>query len=175
MATDAQIKANRLNALRSTGPLTAEGKSISSRNATLHGLSAKNVLIAGENPADFEALRQRLHVEFNPLTTIENFLVDKLSSDLWRLARVPVFEAALYEWTVHQHAEADADPLADVFGSRVSTLSNDEGADPRRNATGRTIEALIARNDLLSKLSRYEAHLGKQIKETLEKLSRLKD
>src|ERR1700761_6809000 len=39
MASQKQIEANRRNALRSTGPRTATGKSISSRNAFRHGLS----------------------------------------------------------------------------------------------------------------------------------------
>jgi hypothetical protein len=39
MASEAQIRANRQNALRSTGPRTAAGKAISSRNAFRHGLS----------------------------------------------------------------------------------------------------------------------------------------
>jgi len=39
MATEKQILANRQNAKRSTGPRTAAGKAISSRNAFRHGLS----------------------------------------------------------------------------------------------------------------------------------------
>jgi hypothetical protein len=39
MATARQLAANRQNAQRSTGPRTAAGKSISSRNAFRHGLS----------------------------------------------------------------------------------------------------------------------------------------
>ena len=39
MATEKQIAANRRNAQRSTGPRSAAGKSISSRNAFRHGLS----------------------------------------------------------------------------------------------------------------------------------------
>jgi hypothetical protein len=39
MATAKQIAANRRNSQRSTGPRTAAGKEISSRNALRHGLS----------------------------------------------------------------------------------------------------------------------------------------
>ena len=38
MATPAQIAANTANAQRSTGPRTEAGKSITSQNATTHGL-----------------------------------------------------------------------------------------------------------------------------------------
>ena len=40
MSTAAQISANQLNAQSSTGPRTAEGKSVVSQNATKHGLTA---------------------------------------------------------------------------------------------------------------------------------------
>lgn len=39
MATRAQIEANRRNARKSTGPRTAEGKAIASRNAVAHGMT----------------------------------------------------------------------------------------------------------------------------------------
>ena len=39
MATDRQLQANRRNALKSTGPKTAEGRARASKNARTHGLS----------------------------------------------------------------------------------------------------------------------------------------
>ena len=42
----ARVRANRLNAQRSTGPKTAQGKARSSRNAKIHGLSCAPGLFA---------------------------------------------------------------------------------------------------------------------------------
>ena len=39
MATEAQIAANRQNALKSTGPSSPEGKAASSQNRLTHGLA----------------------------------------------------------------------------------------------------------------------------------------
>jgi len=41
MASPAQIAANRRNALKSTGPKTARGKAIVSRNPLKHGFRSK--------------------------------------------------------------------------------------------------------------------------------------
>ena len=46
MVTERQILANRLNALRSTGPRTAEGKAVTRANALKHGLAARTLLPA---------------------------------------------------------------------------------------------------------------------------------
>ena len=54
MSTTAQIKANRQNSKKSTGPQTVEGKATVSQNAVKHGLFTDSV-IKGENQADYEA------------------------------------------------------------------------------------------------------------------------
>ena len=51
MSTTAQIKANRQNARKSTGPKTDEGKAAVSQNALKHGIFAESV-IEGENETD---------------------------------------------------------------------------------------------------------------------------
>src|SRR5690348_5251733 len=56
MATVAQIAANRLNAQKSTGPRSVDGKLASSMNALKHGIDAASVLIPGEDPALYERI-----------------------------------------------------------------------------------------------------------------------
>jgi hypothetical protein len=45
MTSEAQIRANRLNALKSTGPKTARGTSMMWRNAVRHGMTARRVVL----------------------------------------------------------------------------------------------------------------------------------
>ena len=52
MSTEAQRKANRQNAKKSTSPRTPEGKARSSKNALKHGLLARDAVMADEDPAD---------------------------------------------------------------------------------------------------------------------------
>jgi hypothetical protein len=58
VASEKQIAANRRNAQRSTGPRTAAGKSISSRNALRHGLSLP------PDDADAKAMIDRMALAF---------------------------------------------------------------------------------------------------------------
>ena len=56
MRSDKQIEASRRNGAHSQGLLTIEGKAITSRNATTHGLSANDVRLRHESPQQFEQL-----------------------------------------------------------------------------------------------------------------------
>jgi hypothetical protein len=95
MATEKQIAANRANAKRSSGPQTPEGKIRSSMNSRKHGLSAKTIVIDGEDPAEFEQLLNDLIKDFDPHPGCENELVYELATQLWRLSRIPALEASL--------------------------------------------------------------------------------
>ena len=57
MATEKQIAANRANAKRSTGPKSARGKMVSSRNAYRHGLTCP-LSLGADTAAKLEAIAQ---------------------------------------------------------------------------------------------------------------------
>ena len=57
MTTDAQNEANRRNAKKSTGPRSQAGKAVASQNALKHGLTAKRVIIPGEEACRTPAAR----------------------------------------------------------------------------------------------------------------------
>ena len=144
MASEAQINANKLNAQKSTGPKSPEGKAVSSRNATTHGMTAKALILEGENPLVFDAVRERLFVEFGPETLIEAELVEQLAGILWRLRRVPVFEAALIEWVAFRTIKAGStEPLAPLMPSGESALgASSKGSKVFAHTGGVTIEKL---------------------------------
>ena len=179
MASDSQIKANKLNAQKSSGPKTPEGKAVSSRNAMTHGLSARHLFIEGEDPREFEALRANLIEELEPATSLDAFLVEKIAADLWRLMRVPAFEAAMIDWIAYQqHRTHDTDlsehlPDQDNRGIFINSDADEVRYEFRLN--GRTLEAMLSRGDLLTKLARHEAHLAKQIRQALEDLRQSKN
>jgi hypothetical protein len=184
MASERQIRANRRNALKSTGPRTAAGKTASARNALRHGLTAHQVVIDGEDPAQFDALLHRFRGEFQPESALEEFLVERLAGLAWRLRRVPLFEAALLAWIAHRQAETHGPTgilLGDVFLSSeagpLSMVPPEPRVDRRdaheRRLTGRMLAAVLSKDDFLSKLGRYEALLMKQLARTLAALREL--
>ena len=67
MASDRQIRANRKNSEKSTGPKTPEGKRRSSRNATKWGLLAQDSVIFGERREAYEAFRDDMWDTWNPV------------------------------------------------------------------------------------------------------------
>jgi hypothetical protein len=101
MTSNKQLHANRANATNSTGPRSQAGKLRSRLNSRKHGLTAKMLTIVGENADDFDQLRAELMAEHHPQSVLETELVERLAGILWRLRRVPSFEAAILD-TRHQ-------------------------------------------------------------------------
>jgi hypothetical protein len=95
MATQKQIDANRLNAEKSTGPKTAEGKARSSRNALKHGLLAEGALLPGESRSDYQAFAEALIEELDPHGPLEERLVERIADCAWRLRRPLRVEVAM--------------------------------------------------------------------------------
>ena len=107
MTSTAQLTANRANAAHSTGPKSDAGKLASSRNSLRHGLTAKKVVIPGEDAAEYDALRQELHADFAPANTAEATLVDQIAEHTWRLQRVRRAETAAFEGFMRNKKHTD--------------------------------------------------------------------
>src|SRR5437879_2918671 len=97
MATLKQFEANRRNAQKSTGPKTPEGKAAVSMNALRHGLRARTVVLPGENREEFNQLCDDLEVEWHPQSRTEQFYVEQMAVSQWKLTRMEVGEAAIFE------------------------------------------------------------------------------
>ena len=96
MATPAQLAANRANALRSTGPRSAEGKSVSRFNALQHGVDAQLPIIPGEDPAEYQTLAAEYEGRFQPQTPDERYHVQTLIDSDWQKRRLKSLETDIY-------------------------------------------------------------------------------
>ena len=70
-----QFQANRLNALKSTGPRTEEGKRISRRNALRQGLTAEPVIDGLEDIEDYRGFEAAIISDYDAETSVERELV----------------------------------------------------------------------------------------------------
>ena len=95
MSTVAQATANLANAQSSTGPRTEIGKATSSQNALKHGLTAKTILLPGEDEAAYRKLCEGMFESFAPNGAPEKELVQLLCDTQWRLQRCGRIEAAI--------------------------------------------------------------------------------
>ena len=112
--TTARRAANQRNSRQSTGPVTPAGKARMRNNALRHGLTSKHVVIDGEDPAEYEALRRDLLDECNPATVQEVQLVTEIAESSWRLQRARRVEVQLYDRNIPNGPDPDA-ALAECF------------------------------------------------------------
>ena len=84
----AKCAANQSKSRQSTGPVAEAGKTKMRDNALRHGLTSKHVVIRGEDPEEYEALRQDLLNDWKPADTQEDMLVAQIAESAWRLMRV---------------------------------------------------------------------------------------
>ena len=103
MSTEKQKKANRENAKKSTGPRTDEGKARSSKNTIKHGLLARDAVMAGEDPAEYDRCFQELEENLFPKNAIEFCLVRQIADSEWRLRRIERLEARPLHPPLDQH------------------------------------------------------------------------
>src|SRR6202158_95912 len=96
VATDKQTAANRLNAQKSTGPKTPEGRAAVRLNGVKHGLTAETIVLKGESQADFTNLLNPPKAEHDPVTPTEEALVVQLAMATWRLRRLYHVEGGFY-------------------------------------------------------------------------------
>lgn len=88
-----QQASNRRNAMSSTGPVTAEGKTAVRLNALKYGLRAKTLILPTEDPAEYEQLWADLESDWQPQTRTERLCLEQMATSQWLLARLALWES----------------------------------------------------------------------------------
>ncbi len=80
-------------------PTSDAGKAIASRNATTHGLFARDVVLPllGEDPAGYQQLQDEWTKQLTPRNLLEQHYVEKIAAASWRLRRLHRWQAQLFE------------------------------------------------------------------------------
>jgi len=153
-------KANRLNALKSTGPKTPEGKQRSSRNASTHGIFSQHLVLPGESQERFDALREELIAEHRPRTVTELFLVERMAQTMWRMTRLQAAEAASHASYVEEM-------------KRLRSRREAEAMTTEQNMVN-ILAAAPGESSVLEKLHRYEKRLEGTLHRSLRELRKLR-
>jgi hypothetical protein len=95
--SEAQLEANRANAMLSTGPRTEEGRQRSSMNATKHGLAGRTVLLPREDPEKYAAFVKEIVDSWQPANPKERELAQLVADQQWRLRRIRDIEMDVLE------------------------------------------------------------------------------
>ena len=150
MISERRSQAARANGARSRGPVTPEGKAISSRNALRHGLLSAIVVLGNEDAKTFEGVFQMLIERFSPVDDIELSAIEEMAASHWRLRRVMSMERALLDAAILKAPDdGAAEQLAAIF------------SDPATQAT-------------LALLQRYEARFQSMYNRALRSLALLR-
>ena len=182
MSSLKQIEANRLNALKSTGPRTDEGKQRSRCNAVRHGLTAETVIADLEDRQDYEAFETAVTSCYDAESAVERELVLRLASVLWRLRRAIGIETALFESMSRQSrksvGKASAEParLFTLVGQPErpnSSIRNDAYALQRNKITENFLRLTDLPTCPLDRLNRYEQRLWRQARQIILTLKTL--
>jgi hypothetical protein len=163
MASVAQIQANRSNAQKSTGPQTAQGKAVASQNAITHGLLAEQVVIHGEDPAQFDLYREGMLEELAPMGGIETMLAERAVSLVWRLRRAERLQSAVFA-TVYRENAGDI-VLWPRHGLPIEPKPDEEAV-----ILGQVVMTDFARAQVLDRLLVHERRIENSLYRTMREL-----
>jgi hypothetical protein len=188
-----QVEANRRNAQRSTGPVTAAGKTRSRCNAIRHGLTAETVIGMLEDAGDYHAFEAGVIADYDAQSTVERELVLRLASLLWRLRRATAMETGLFAIQAEHLRRSRrneeiraANSIGLEPGVAMQPDRTDEPAyialihQSKNTRTWATpmaahcfLELAASPNETLDRLSRYEASLWRQVGQVMFALDAL--
>ena len=171
MASAAQLQANRSNAQKSTDPRTAEGKAVVAQNSVKHGLLAKEVVVKGEDPGEFELYRDQMLEELAPAGQMESMLARRIVGLAWRLRRAERLQVAAFA-KVEDPSEPPELVLSPEQASRILALMAQEGLRPPdpvagSPAVGRRAVQDCAQERILDRLLVYERRVKHSLYRTM--------
>ncbi len=173
MATEAQVRANRLNALKSTGPRTVEGKAVVAQNAVRHGLSARQAVIVGEDVGEYEFYREQMLAELAPEGAMESALAQRAVGLAWRLRRAERLQNEAFDTLYDRDV---TDPFGRLMRKlRAKEQASTDGDEAGRDLTcGRIVVHDFGDARVLDRLLLYERRLEHSLYKTIDELQRLR-
>jgi hypothetical protein len=108
-----KLLSNRRNAQKSSGPASPEGKAIVSQNRTVHGLTGRFGVLAGEDQGQYDRLMDKFMIDENPVGIAEIELVKKMVESLWLTKRGRRLQEGCF-LVKEQTADQEANNIAEL-------------------------------------------------------------
>ena len=174
MVSQAKIRANRQNAQKSTGPRTAHGKALASKNSLKHGLSANRNVIAPESQADYELYTDQILRELNPLTPIESMLADRVICLSWRLKRAVRIQNQAIDALLQRNTSNPLAKIAQSLQPKLHDRSKNAQTPTEDNlALGRASITDLSNARVIERLLMYERRIEHSLFRTIQELQHL--
>ena len=154
------------------GRVRPAGKERASRNALKHGLLAREAVIQGEDPEEFEGYRQWMLESLAPAGAVEAMLAERVVGLSWRLRRAERLQNAAFA------ALDDAEP-APLLDARLEEWKQLKGSEWDRGvsgvvdedaALGKLVVADFAETRVLDRLLMYERRIESSLYRTMAQL-----
>jgi hypothetical protein len=159
MSNLTQAESSRINGAKSQGPKTPEGLGASSMNSVRHGITATTLVLHNEDPRQFIEMLNAYCEYLLPTNQIETDLVTDMVAARWRLRRVWRYETAILD--------IEMDSQAPDFEKRFEKYDEDMRG-------GAAFAALTDKSKGLSTALRYDIHLSRTFRRSLEELRRVR-
>jgi hypothetical protein len=128
MISTRKSESSRINGAKSRGPITAEGREKSSRNALKHGFTADNetILLDCEDPAQYNEFVVKLRRIHEPATPAEEDVFEEMVVARWRLRRMRTVELGLLNAEIlAQQSTPDSSKPSAHLASAFRALADD--------------------------------------------------
>jgi hypothetical protein len=199
MSTESQIQANKLNAQKSTGPKTPQGKAKVSQNAVTHGLTSHRPVLDMEDTAEFRTFVNELLDQLDPTNPLEFFFAKRAVCQAWRIQRAQSYETLVLDNLINNVGQAsplgkDSDKKEDQkdkdktdddkLRTRRTKITNYIDVDPslfnddqkdEKSILGQVIMDDFRNHWTLDKIARYETRLENSMIRCLGKFQKLRE
>jgi hypothetical protein len=153
VTSEKKIASNRLNAQKSTGPKTDEGKESMKHNAVTYGVYTQDALIGRgdgkEDAAELEALTREYVESYEPVGPIEHALVMTLVTNQWRQRRIQRAEVGEARRNLDSFRQDREWREADRVDEAIAALDGTSAPDPYPVAGSHRASVIKHRNTLL--------------------------
>ncbi|MGH9197596.1 MAG: hypothetical protein ACRD1T_17865 [Acidimicrobiia bacterium] len=153
------------------GPKTVRGRAAVRHNAVKHGLRSDDpVVTAHESPGDWKRHRDATIKSLAVEGHLETELAERIALLLWRLKRVARYETDM----TNQYIQDIPDDMATAARYAKGALNIPTEESITLEKIGNLIDRrLLPSGEILERVMRYEAHLHRQLIQTLREIEAL--